>query len=547
MENEKIENTNVEEKTENVASEEVKEETKVEETKAEEAKAEETKAEETKEEPKAEEPKTEELKAEETKAEEPKVEEPKAEEPKPAETKAEKKKAEKKAPKEGKKKKTGVIIGIVLAVLAAIVVLIIAIVAIVLVLVLHKPTVDLNEYVIIETNGYDGYGKATYSVDGNKFMEDYGDKIKFTNKFKKELKNASSEDLWALSLVGINPENDGDAIELFSTLFFTHGELSETSGLSNNDVITYRWNFDGVTEDEIKEMAGYLGVKVKYSDIEYTVDNLQAVQAFDPFTGVSIVFDGIAPNGTAYIDVADGTDLDYTMDKYTELSNGDSITVTVQPRYGIDDYVSKYGKAPSSDSATFVVEGLGEYASSVSQIPAEELEKMKTQGNEVIQSLTSSLGWKDGYEIEINCIGNYFLSAKSIDNSTKANKIYMVYKVHYAREVKDYSGKKQMAECDFYYWVSWSEMYTNSDGVFVYDLNKYEKSKDSARHTWEIYQGKVFGTPYNQVDLLYYGYENLDLLYNKVVTSNVEKYNVEENVTDTEPVEENTEEQTTEE
>ena len=313
--------------------------------------------------------------------------------------------------------------------------------------------------------------------------------------------------------------------------------------LKPGDTLTYEQGYRYFTdEDSLTYMAGaYQSIEqFEYSSTE-TVTVTAILHGNRPTGGYDILR-GMDPG---YFPAVEDTDVYITL----KHPGPGSLKVLkgIVSDYGIDDYVSKYGKAPSSDSATFVVEGLGEYASSVSQIPAEELEKMKTQGNEVIQSMTSSLGWKDGYEIEINCIGNYFLSAKSIDNSTKANKIYMVYKVHYAREVKDYSGKKQMAECDFYYWVSWSEMYTNSDGVFVYDLNKYEKSKDSARHTWEIYLGKVFGTPYNQVDLLYYGYENLDLLYNKVVTSNVEKYNVEENVSDTEPVEETTEEQTTEE
>ena len=544
MENEKIEN---------VVSEEVKEETKessTEEKKVEETKAEETKAEDPKtEELKAEEPKAEEAKAEETKAEEAKAEEPKAEETKPVETKAEEKKpAEKKAPKEGKKKKTGVIIGIAAAVVAAIVLLVVIVVVVVAVLVLHKPTVNLNEYVTIESSGYDGYGKATYTIDGNKLMDDYGDKIKFTNKFKKQLKDATSQDLWALSLVGINPENDNDAIVLFSTVFLSQGKLSETSNLSNGDVITYSWDYSGVTEDEIDEFAGLLGVKVKYSDIEYTVEGLQQVQSFDPFSGVNITYQGIAPNGSAFIEVADGTDLDYRLDKTSELSNGDQITVTVTPRYGIDDYVNKYGKVPSTDSATFVVEGLGEYVSSAAQIPAEELEKMKTQGNETIQSMISTLGWKEGYEIDINYIGNYFLDSKGNDNFVKANKVYMVYKIHYSKEVKDYKGKQQVVETDFYYWVSWSEMYVNSDGIFVYDLNKYEKSKDYSKHQWDVYQDKIFGTPYNQAEIYFYGYDNLDLLYNKVVTANVEQYNVEENVVDTAPAttEETTEETATE-
>ena len=534
MENEKIENI-VSEEVKEETKEASTEETKVEETKAEETKAEEVKAEEAKvEEVKAEEPIAEEVKAEEPKAEEVKAEEPKAEESKPVEAKAEEKKPAE-APKDGKKKKTGLIIGIAAAVVAAIALLLVIIIVVVAALVLRKPTVNLNKYVTIESSGYDKYGKATYSIDGTKFMDDYGDKIKFTNKFKKQLKDASTQDLWVLSLAGINPENDNDAIVLFSNSFLSRGKLSETSNLSNGDVITYTWDFNGATEDEIEEFAGLLGVKVKYSDIEYTVEGLQEVQSFDPFAGININYEGIAPNGSASIAATDDSDLDYRLDKNSELSNGDQITVTVTPRYGIDDYINKHGKVPSTDTATYVVEGLGEYITSAAQIPAAEIEKMKTQGNETIQSTYSSLGWKEGYEIDIDYIGNYFLSAKGNDKYAKANMVYTVYKVHYSREVKDYKGKMQMAECDLYYWVRWSDMYINSDGIFVYDLNTYDKVKDSGRYQWDIFQDKIFGTPYNQVDLYYTGYDNLDSLYNKVVTQNVEDYNVEENVEDTAP------------
>ena len=46
--------------------------------------------------------------------------------------------------------------------------------------------IDLNKYIIFETSGYDGYGKSSINIDWEKIEKDYGKKIKYSSKGKKE-------------------------------------------------------------------------------------------------------------------------------------------------------------------------------------------------------------------------------------------------------------------------------------------------------------------------------------------------------------------------
>ena len=46
--------------------------------------------------------------------------------------------------------------------------------------------IDLNKYIIFESSGYDGYGQASINIDWAKLEKDYGKKIKFSSKGKKE-------------------------------------------------------------------------------------------------------------------------------------------------------------------------------------------------------------------------------------------------------------------------------------------------------------------------------------------------------------------------
>ncbi len=508
------------------AKEEAKEEAPAEEVK-EEAK-EETPAEEAKEEAKAEEKAAEETPSKETKDEA------------PAKEVKDEAKTETKPEKKGSNKKKAIIgIGaaaVVVIVLA--VVAIIAIVAIVLAITLHRSKVNMNDYITIETSGYNGYGKATYVFDEDRFYEENENKFKMSNSIKKYVKDNELFQ-WGLMLYDIDVNDKKDAAKLFIVGTELDGGLSQYSGLSNGDVITFSWD-SGYDEEEMDQIAKKFKVKVDYSDIEYTVSGLQEVPRFDPFDGVEVSFSGISPNGQALIAYYPENGLYYSIEGDSRgLSNGDEITVKIQYPYGVDEYINDYAKMPDAESKSFKVEGLGEYLTTASQIPESALEEMKAQANDIIRGTTYN--WVEGFTLDINYIGNYFLTAKDSVSSPN-NMLVTVYKMHYENTVKDVNKKDVDIYYDYYFYVNWNDVQFAPDGSFIYSEKDYYKTRKDLTVEWDgVETNKYAHIPYR---LHFTGYGKIDDIYNEYITRNIENYKFEENIDESLAAipEENTEE-----
>ena len=52
-------------------------------------------------------------------------------------------------------------------------------------------SINLDKYTTVEFKGYEGYGRATASIDWDKIEDDYGGKIKFSKKAKAKFKELS--------------------------------------------------------------------------------------------------------------------------------------------------------------------------------------------------------------------------------------------------------------------------------------------------------------------------------------------------------------------
>ena len=159
-----------------------------------------------------------------------------------------------------------------------------AVIALVLFINLKPTVVSLNKYLTITTTGYDSVGKASTIFNSEQFERDYSGKIKAKKAFADYLRqdtdsifslNSASADLMAIGFLE-------DQIS---------GSLDKTSKLSNGDEIKYIWECnDAVIEKLFK-------VKLNYSDITYTVENLKPVEKKDVFADISLSFSGIAPTG----------------------------------------------------------------------------------------------------------------------------------------------------------------------------------------------------------------------------------------------------------
>lgn len=243
---------------------------------------------------------------------------------------------------------------------------ILALIVIICVCVNARSTINLNKYITIETTGYDGYGRTSVQIDWEAIEQKYGNKISFTGQAQKEYGE------WIGMITPM------DAIEECINVSLDH-----TDKLSNGDVISYTWNVD-------EEISKYVKCKLKYKDDTYTVAGLEEVGTFDAFADLEVVFDGISPNGVAHLNYsgAELSSYDFYCEKSYGLRNGDQIVVSINEDQ-IEYYAESLGMVPTSLENTYMVEGLDEYMESFADIPADFVEKLKSEAEDTIYAYTA--------------------------------------------------------------------------------------------------------------------------------------------------------------
>ncbi len=264
---------------------------------------------------------------------------------------------------------------ILLGIIAAIVVVVIVVIA---VLVSRPKTVDLNKYLSLECEGYDGYGYVTSVFDEDAFLADYDGKLKV---------KARGQSLESL-LIGI-----ADPVEAFYYYCvwyeLDYGDLDENA-LSNGDTITLKWDCD---DDSAKSM---FGVKLKYSDTELTVEGLTELKEVDAFEGVTLVSTEPYPIGTIELindsetkGVADLTASDFELSAESGVRNGDVITITLTDD-AIDYLVNAYGEKPVETTMQYTVDDMDEKVAQLSDITDDFMDEIVEEAKDELVSHESA-------------------------------------------------------------------------------------------------------------------------------------------------------------
>lgn len=376
-------------------------------------------------------------------------------------------------------------------------------------------TIDLNKYVTIEAEGYDSMGTITCRFDYDAFEKDYDGKIKA---------NVKSSDGGTAAEIAIELGVGEEVVDVFLNYCVDY-QLDKYSELSNGDVVNLKWD----CEDE--DAKKYFNVKLKHSDIRYTVKGLTKVGTFDPFEYVSVEFSGISPDGTATISQNyDKTEMQYisfSTDVSNGLSNGDKVTVTASMQGSVDSFVEQFGVIPSPLNKEFTVEGLPSYVSSVTEINAGTLDAMKQTVENAYKNLVDnrSNGWviywgrdmKDEL-VSFTYLGNYFLIREETSAWNAKNSLYLVYKVDvvlYNPDDKASSGTPG----SFYYFAKYDNLALNGDGALAVDLDNYQTPSRSCY----LPSGYWIDTEFD-------GYYSLDDLYEDCVQSVQDDYTCEDNM-----------------
>ena len=385
----------------------------------------------------------------------------------------------------------------------------------------RTPTIDVSKYMTLSADGYNTVGKLNISFDTEKLEKDYGKQI--TTRFKKQMKNLK-DDTYGLSSLTASLY-DGYETDLFAETCAT-GSADKTKNLSNGDVVTYTW------DDNSDEAEEAFGVKVKYSDITYTVSGLASVNTFDAFDGVDVEFSGISPDGRATVNslptAAEAQGLYYTLDENSGLSNGDTVTLTVHSnRDDFSDCIDKYGAMPQATEKTFTVAGLNEYVTSADTLSDSVLVSLQNQAEDVFKSYAAQR-FSNGQTFKgMTYLGNYILTPKNKDSWGDKDRIVLAYQVTVHHDYTSELNTTYDADDSFFWYITFNNVSKDADGNIASGLNDYDTpttfvkidsgvqkySFSSSTETWE-----------------YYGYASLDSLYNAAVNQYVENYNHQDNV-----------------
>lgn len=362
-------------------------------------------------------------------------------------------------------------------------------------------TINLNKYLTVEVEGYEGFGEATATIDWDAIEDKYGKKLSFTRK-------AANEYGGFLSMTTpVEALRDGVTVT-----------LDKREGLSNGDKVKYTIEI----EDDLEE---YLNCKIKFKDGDEKVSGLEKVDTFDAFANLEVTFDGVGPNGTVNLNYK-GSELstyDFTCDKSSGLSNGDTIVVSINAD-NLENYINAIGKIPAESEKKYKVKGLESYVVSIDEIDEKALEDMKSQGFDVYNAMVAS-EWDESEELSsLDYIGNYLLVNKDPEGYGDKNYLYLVFKARVHNTHKTYDQVNNI-----YWTIGFSNLKVNGEGKVNVNVTDYRVGYDSFEIDSNVSDG-WFGTKH----WYYRGYPTLTELYKNVVTANADNYNHTDNVENTE-------------
>ena len=432
-----------------------------------------------------------------------------------------------------------------------------------------RTEIDAGKYVKIEFNGFDNYGTAGAHIDFEKMMSD----------------NAEA--------FGLEKDNEIDKMAVEMDLEETiGGELDKKDSLKNGDTVTFKWDdiktddleddykvkfvfkdksetvkglkeaedydpFAGVTlryegydgkgsvymdnkgdgevslkldnsgngslkngdkikvtvngnAEEIKEALLSQGKNLTVTEKEFTVDGLEAYKDVDPFEYLTVTFTGTSPDGEASVKLNDDCPiryLDYEVSKQKGIANGEAMKITVGGNYEDQGYTL------SATEKEYTCEGLPFYISQIGDLTDDVINKMKANNKDIMEAYAAS-NWTEKMLGKMNFRGCYLITPKEevdLGWGDVSNRLYFVYKVS--------TSSKEVPE---YYWcTAYSNIIVLEDGTISYD-NSEAKVNSVCPSEYAKDLGKYGAS--------YYGYKDLDTLFNKVITSQIDKYKYESTV-----------------
>lgn len=356
-----------------------------------------------------------------------------------------------------------------------------------IVIALHKPTVNLNDYLKVTYGGYDGGGVAYTEIDWNSMKEDFENKISY----KRGMAQTG----------GMTP------IDII--MEYTNANIEgKNEKLSNGDKVSYTWKVD---KDAIAKL---IKCKIKYSDGSKKVSGLKEMELFDPFKNLKVTFSGVEPNGEADIEYNGDmlSEYDFTCDKTSSLKNGDKIKISLTEDAGY--YVDQYNKAPSVLEKEYKVKNLGKYLSKIKEVDTDGMNFARAKAQKSISDMVDY--WSEDVTLDkVSYAGDYLQVAKDSDDYTK-NYYGVIYQIN-AHIQPDGGQRKDVVS---YYSMKFENVIVGGDGKCEIDLDEYDVPYDD--FSVEVTSGDLSSGSYS-----FDGYQTLEELKKNYVDEVADEFDCE--------------------
>lgn len=356
-----------------------------------------------------------------------------------------------------------------------------------IVIALHKPTVNLNDYLKVTFGGYDGGGVAYTEIDWNSMKEDFENKISY----KRGMAQTG----------GMTP------IDII--MEYTNANIEgKNEKLSNGDKVSYTWKVD---KDAIAKL---IKCKIKYSDGSKKVSGLKEMELFDPFKNLKVTFSGVEPNGEADIEYNGDmlSEYDFTCDKTSGLKNGDKIKISLTEDAGY--YVDQYNKAPSVLEKEYKVKNLGKYLSKIKEVDTDGMNSARAKAQKSISDMVDY--WSEDVTLDkVSYAGDYLQVAKDSDDYTK-NYYGVIYQIN-AHIQPDGGQRKDVVS---YYSMKFENVIVGGDGKCEIDLDEYDVPYDD--FSVEVTSGDLSSGSYS-----FDGYQTLEELKKNYVDEVADEFDCE--------------------
>lgn len=313
------------------------------------------------------------------------------------------------APESGADGKNGFDKKIALIIAAAVLILIGVTVAGILVMngIRHKQvnkskTIDVNRYIEIDVNGYNGQGRAEINLDYTEFYDAVFNAVggsKANGSRKYEYKTTASNICRTVSFV-VTPD----------------------SGLSNGDKVKVEMLYD---EDVLKDT----GIVLEFKSLEKNVSGLKDAKKVDIFQYLEMTFNG--RSGSVWVICENNAkekglkDVRFTVENNYNLSVGDEFTVRVDD-YHVNMLRDNYGIELESTLKTYKIDknDVDRYIESISDISDGLFDIMDGYALEEIEN---TYEWKWETEIsDIQYMGMYLLYPNE-SSTYYENYVFMIY------------------------------------------------------------------------------------------------------------------------